>query len=72
MLCAIAVFACKNLTSTNQEYACLALQGLLKTLSIFAQSTIAHAVKKLSKDRVVDKSENDGSYTGQDVASALL
>ena len=38
-------------------------KSLLKTLSVHAQSTVAHAIKKLSEDCVADESEDDGSGT---------
>ena len=63
MFCLVVVFAHRNLTSTCRECACMALQGLLTTLSVYAQSTIAHTVKKLFEECVADESEDDGSDT---------
>ena len=46
-------------------------KSLLKTLSVYTQSTIRHAIEKLSDYCVTDKSKDDGSNTKQEVASTL-
>ena len=46
-------------------------KSLLKTLSVNVQSTIAHAIKKLSEDWVADKSKDDSSGTEQEVVSTF-
>ena len=40
-------------------------------MGIHTQSTIAHAVKKLSQDCKADESEDDGSGTEQEIASTV-
>ena len=40
-------------------------------MSVHAQSTIAHAVKKLSEVCVADENKDDGSGTEEEVASTL-
>ena len=46
-------------------------KSFLKTLNVYVQSTIAHAIKKLSADCVADESEDDDSDTEQEIASTL-
>ena len=44
-------------------------KSLLKALSAHTESTIAHAIKKISEDCVADESEDDGHLAEQVVAA---